>query len=378
MADKSKGQAVLEAWAGWVGSFVRFPDVPSNQAIIMALWALHTWFAPRWPVTCYLHITSDGPGCGKTTLMEVLGALSPAARLVPTLRPLSVCRDIDDHGGVVTYFFDQVEALQEGPVTEERAILLSGYRKGGVHIASGKSFNVYSAKAFASIGDIASDLRSRVALVRLSWGAPSRDWSEAVMVRGGEAAILLGAARGVLPVEGLPAWVVPEFFPKGTREREIFTPLWSIAMALGLDADTLKAVRRGMEDMSEYKRTAETRSYRELVRAPKDERAEYAARALRDLASVLPEATKTHTGHLFSGVAVERMKELDGPWRVFQGRGLDVDTLASLLSSFGVKSEVLGMVKGRAAKKLNGYHRAKVLAALKALEASKVAEGGAA
>jgi hypothetical protein len=373
--EKSKGQIVFEALSAWIGSFVVMGPA---ERIVITLWVMHTWFSARWPVTPYLHVTSEGPGCGKTTLLEVVQPLCCQARLRATLRPLAVVRDIQENQAALpTYLFDQVEALTSTKMSDERAILLQGYRKGGEHgIAVGArqvAFSVYCPKAFASIGDVAGDLRSRVLLLMLRFGAPSRDWSEAMMTRDTEARVLVSGMVAMWQAAGYreaaPAWVMPDWMTG--REREIFAPLWSVACALELDAETIKAVRFAFTDFTEGKKTSESRSYRELVNVVKDERAEYAKRALRDLAAVLPVGDKVHTGNVFSAVAVERMKALDGPWRVFQGRGLDVDTLASLVSGYGVKSEVLGERKGRAAKKLNGYHGRKVREALAKLSGDK-------
>lgn len=376
---RSGGQAVLEAIAGWIGSWVAFPEVPGNQALILALWVLHTWFVGRWPVTAYMHITSDGPGCGKTTLMEVLAALSNNSRVRATLRALSVVRDIEAAGDAgVTYFFDQVEALTHARVSDEQAILLTGYRRGGEHgISVGQkqvAFSTYCAKAFASIGGIARDIRSRSLIVRLGFGVPARDWSDAVMVRGAEAERLLdaaadwfGSSRADFGRKGrLPEWISPKGF--SGREKEIFTPLWSVAMALRLDGAMQAQILTAMEDFAAFKATVADKAYRDVLgnvgEAGKTENQEYSERALRDLAAVLPEASKTATGDIYSAVAVERMREGAGPWRVYKGEGLTVDLLAALLARFAVSPEEVRMQRGRSGKVLKGYKGRKVLLAL--------------
>ncbi len=377
----SNGQRVFEAWAGWISGWIAFPAVPGNQRLLLTLWAMHTWFAPNWPVTAYLHLRSDGPGCGKTTAMKVLGALCPNPRLVPTLRTLSVVRDIEENHGKVTYFFDQVEALQAATkVSEEQAILLTGYQEGATHrVTVGsrqQAFNIYCAKAFACIGDIVDDLRSRSIVVRLSWGQPERDWAEEVMTRKGEAETLAQAFR-TLMADVVPGWTPPEFFARGTREREIFTPLWSVANALKLDAATMRAIRQAMEDSSEFKRTAAKVTYRDLIGVKKDESTAYAERVLRDLVSVLPESSRVATGNIHTAVAIEMLKALDGPWRVFQGRGLDADLLANLLSRFSSVEKGLNvrMVKGRKGQLLKGYNGAQLREALRVLESGGAVVG---
>lgn len=354
----SKGQQVLEALEAWIASWIAFPAVPSGEALIMALWCLHTYFAPRWPATAYVHVTSDGPGCGKTTLMEVCAALALNPRNRPTLRPLSVVRDIEEHANGVTYFFDQVEALGEArKISEEQAILLSGYKMGGEHgITVGQrqvSFSTYCAKMFASIGDIHRDLRSRSIVLRLGYGVPARSWTDSVMVRKGEAETLLRGAREVFD-GNQPTWTPPEWLQG--REREVWTPIYSVALAMGLDGATLRRVRRAADDLIEFKRTAETRSYRDLVAVPKDDRSEYAMRALTDIVAVLTPADKTHTGDIHTADAIDRMKALDGPWRVFKGTGLTADHLAQLLAPFGVEAgKEVRMIRGSKGRLRKGY-----------------------
>jgi hypothetical protein len=49
--------------------------------------------------------------------------------------------------------------------------------------------------------------------------------------------------------------------------------------------------------------------------------------------------------------AVERMRELPtGPWRTFKGAGLTENKLADLLSTFGVHSGKVRMVRGKGAR----------------------------
>lgn len=368
--EKSNGQSLIEALEAWIGSWVSFPAVPSGQPLIAALWALHTWFAPRWPATAYAHITGDGPGVGKSVLLEVLAALSCNPKVRATLRPLEVVRAIGEFDSTVTYFFDEVEKLAHAGASDMRSILTTGYRRGGMHgISVGQKsleFSTYCAKAFASIGDLEDVFRSRSIVFRLTWGVPARSWTDAVMVRGGEAAALLEQAKRVLDANR-PEWTPPTFLQG--REREIWTPLYSVALALNLDPACMRRVRRAIDDFSQFKITAERKSYRDLVGVvDKDAAKEYAVLALRDLASVLPSAGRKSTGHIFTADAIAAMRELDGPWRVYQGQGLDAIKLAGLVSRFGVGPKLLRMERGEKSRVGSGYRGDVVRKALAALE----------
>jgi hypothetical protein len=407
--QKSDGQAMLEAWVAWISSWIVFPEAPLGSSLLMALWAMHTWFTPKWPVTTYVHVTSDGPGCGKSTLMQVLGALSLRPKLRVTMRALSVVRDIEQSANACTYFFDQVEALNAPRITDETSILLSGYEDSGRHgVSVGQrevSFSTYCAKMFACIGAIHPDLRSRTVVVRLTFGAPMRVWSDEVMVRGGEAARLLEMAadwfgsKGFAMRQGVianaPAWVPTPGFTG--RDRQVYTPLWSVAQALELDEETLAAVATAMHDHVAFKQEVEQRSYRDL-RAERGEGADErergdAVQALRDLVSVLPVYGPTTTGNIWSETAVERLKALPitgGKWRMYRGRGLDAVTLAALLRRFEVEDgQTLGggadsnggalvrETRGRKGVLRRGYYGRDVRAALARLEAAQAMKGGA-
>lgn len=355
MAKKSDGQLVLEAWVAFISAWIVFPDVPQGSALLLALWAMHTWFSPKWPTTAYVHVTSDGPGCGKSTLMQVVGALSLRAKLRVTMRALSVVRDIEQSAGAVTYLFDQVEALNAPRINDELSILLSGYEDGGRHgISVGQrevSFSTYCAKMFACIGAIHPDLRSRSIIVPLTYGNPMRVWSDEVMTRGGDVARLLEMASNWFATKGFrfhqgliaqaPAWIPPAGFIG--RDRQVYTPLWSVAQVLDLDVETLNAITTAMHDHIAFKAEVPQQAYRDLrlgrgADTDERERAD-AVQALRDLVSVLPEFGPTTTGHMWSETAVAALKALPhgGKWRMYRGKGLDAITLAGLLKRFEVE-----------------------------------------
>jgi hypothetical protein len=372
MGEKSNGQRMLEAWESWIGSWLAFSPEPMNQALILALWAMHTWFAPSFPATSYLFLTSAGPGCGKTTLLEVLASLSLRPRKRATLRALAVVRDIEENAGATSYFFDQVEALSAVKISDEQAILLTGYKRGGEHgISVGQkqvAFSTYCAKCFAAIGTIARDLESRCLVCKLGYGVPTRSWTDEVMTREDEAKAMLHALGVVLPSAAAVKWVPPSFL--AGREREIGTPIWSVALALGLDGATMARVQEGLVSWFGWKVEAaangEQKSYRDMLsgaEVQRDARREAEKQALRDLAAVLPVADARHTGHVASVRAVELMREYNGAWVRFGGMGLDAMALSALVKPFGLAVDVVRLTKG-AGKQVKGYRADKVRKAL--------------
>lgn len=382
--EKTNGQRLLAAWESWIGSWVSFPAEPGSQALLLALWAMHTWFAASWPATAYLFITSEGPGCGKTTLMEVLARLCLRPRNRATLRALAVVRDIGETDGQVSYFFDQVEALNATKVTDEQAILLTGYRKGGEHgISVGQrqvSFSTYCAKCFACVGSIAKDLESRCLVAKLGYGVPTRSWTDEALTRDAEGKQMLQAMSVVFDGTTMPLpWTVPTFL--SGREKEIGTPIWSVAVALGLDAPTLERVKTGLLAWFAWRaeQGGERKTYRDLIagehggrdEASKAARRRLEVQALRDLSAVMPIADARQTGHIASVRAVELMLEANRSWVRFNGLGLDAVGLSALLAPFGLSPEPVRLVKG-SGRQVKGYDGRKVRKALSLLETPPV------
>lgn len=370
-----QGQAIFEAWVAFLSSFV---VMPAHAARVLALWCMHTYFVPKWPGTVYVHVTAKGPGLGKSTLLEACAALSLNPKMRPTVRALSMCRDIEAVNGACTFFLDQVEALSDDVLNDTITIMLSGQRQGFKHSANGVEYSVYCGKMFGCIGRIHPDLRTRCLVVELDFGVPSRVWSDEVLTRGAEATRLIGLfsafVKGRIGADAVPQWVGADGWTG--REREILTPLWSMALLLDLPAEVLAQLRQDFRDMLEFRKSVEQRSYRDLRADSSTEAArrlerEYAIRALRDLASVLPHRGEKSTGNLWSEHAVERMRALpDGPWRVFRGKPLDAVTLASLVGPYldGQATEVVREVPGKKAVRRNGYHGERVRRAVAALE----------
>lgn len=367
MKIQSVGQSVLIKMAEWLESFTTFPTIPQGQALIAALWCVHTWFAPRWPVTAYAHITADGPGCGKSNLLEELAALSANAKVRSTLRPLEMVRAIqqanEDSGvPVITFFLDEMEKLSHMAAGDARSILTTGYKVGGQHAISvgqkSVEFSTYCAKAFASIGTLDDVFRSRAIVFRLSYGKPARSWSDAILTRKAEAERLIAEMAKALPKQ--PEWIPAEELQG--REREIWTPILSTAKALNLDDETMARVRAAMHDMIEYKITCESKTYRELRTEPKDQERVYAERCLRDVVTVAGSAD-----HIWTAVALAKLLELPAaPWRVFRGKGLDAMSLQALLSAYA-RPEDPKLIK-RHGKAARGYHMAALRSALAKLD----------
>lgn len=336
--ETSKGQALVMRLAGFIARYVSFPgESGAGVSLVLALWAIHTWMYERFSTTPYVVITAPTKGAGKTLCMEVVGLLCRNARMLATLRAPAVVRMIDGFGGAVTFLFDESEKLAGAAASDARSLLASGYRKGGKHaITVGKSFlefSTYAPKMFALIGDLMDVLTDRSIRIELERAKPVGDfnWERAIAERDG-AALAAAVVKWDRERETEIELVQPEFLVG--RDREIWSVLWSIAVALKLDRPTMDLLTRTMADLVAAK-TAPRRRYVDSGEAEAGALAStYGEIALRDLRRVLREGETA----IWSAVAVERMKDLaDGPWRGFKGLGLTSEGLADLLSPFGLR-----------------------------------------
>lgn len=359
------GQNLLERIERYIGRYVALPSDPAGQSLVLALWALHTWLYEHYPATPYLTITAGTKGAGKTLCMEVLSLICRGAHVMATLRPLAMLRVIDVHDGKCTIGVDESEKLTSSAVGDLRSIFTTGYTAGGEHYITTKTreylrFRTFCPKMFALIGDVMDVVRDRAIVVHLRRATPAEDFRATLPTAASEAQAIVAGILGYFRT--IPPLVQPMFLQG--REREIWSPIFSIAAALNLDKATMNRLTSACADMVGLK-SAEARSYFRAEESEVEASARMAGeRAIQDLREVLRDGEQA----IFSAVAVERMRALPtGPWRTFRGRGLDEVTLAGLLNRFGLQTKIVRMHVGkgaRRAKQLNGYRVSDVHAAI--------------
>lgn len=112
----------------FITDYVGLPD--EAYADILALYTIHTHAFNVARTTPYIYITSQGPGSGKTRLMEVMlevckGSQMFAGGTGPTFFTLIEARK-------PTLFIDEVDTIYSGAKNEElRQVLNSGYKHNG-------------------------------------------------------------------------------------------------------------------------------------------------------------------------------------------------------------------------------------------------------
>jgi len=357
-------QKTLEKMEAFIRRYITFPDGLQDQSLVCALWAAHTWIYDRFSATPYLAITAAVRQSGKTILGETLMLLSRNPKMFATLRMLAVVRMIEEYtnSGVagITFYFDEAEKLAGSRAGDERSLLATGYRRGATHpITSGRrtiEFPVYAPKCFILIGDLTGVLKDRSITIRMERAEPARDFHSEHETATPEGLALMQSLfdgiAGDIPHEA------PTFL-RG-RDREIATPLWSLALALGVDKRTRDRLTAILTDLVALKLRAPKRAYRnEDAEVLAQERIS-SSQALADLQRVLRDGERV----IYSAVAVERMLALpDAPWRYYvQGEPLTTIVLAGLLAPFDLKPTP-ERIKG---KQLRGYRCTDIRAAKQA------------
>jgi hypothetical protein len=161
------GDELLGAIAAAIRTHVVMSDAARDAC---ALWVAHTYLLDRMMITPRLAIRSPTKGCGKTTLLDVVGQLVfrplPAAncsassifRVVEGFRPCLLIDEAD------TFLRDNDEL---------RGILNSGHRRGGAVLRNvgddhePRSFATYAACAIALIGQLPGTLADRSVTIDL-------------------------------------------------------------------------------------------------------------------------------------------------------------------------------------------------------------------
>lgn len=104
-----------------------YVDVPEHDAVAIVLWALFSHVYERFYISPRLVLRSPEPGCGKTTLLDLLALLCARGVRWDQGTAASMFRTIDaDHPSLM---IDEVDCLDLAGAIE--LVLRSGYKKNG-------------------------------------------------------------------------------------------------------------------------------------------------------------------------------------------------------------------------------------------------------
>jgi hypothetical protein len=119
---------ILDRIRDLITSYVILPDEAYADAL--ALYVLHTHAFRAAKTTPYIYITSQGPGSGKTRLMEVLIEVCKGGYMFAGMTGPTMFRMIEARRP--TLFLDEVDTIYSGSKNEElRQVLNSGYKHNG-------------------------------------------------------------------------------------------------------------------------------------------------------------------------------------------------------------------------------------------------------
>jgi hypothetical protein len=143
-----------------VSVFARHVDAEPHHLVGVSLWALHTHIYNQYNKSPRLAIRSPVPNCGKSTILDILGAMVwNSKRLIdPTVA--STFRLANSH----TLLIDEVDNMSI--IRNMKAVLNDGHSVGGSVTRTGKdgeviSYPIYGPVALAGIGNLPATLMSR-------------------------------------------------------------------------------------------------------------------------------------------------------------------------------------------------------------------------
>lgn len=346
------GKRIFDALKTWYQGYLYLPD--TRTATMLALWSVGTHLMQRMQSYPYLAICGTRPGCGKTRVLELLQAVCKSAELGTSLRPSYLLAMLHGSGGEATVLWDEAETTRGVGQTFLGELLNAGYRAGQTigRVAGSKvtKYHVFSAKAFALIGQPSPVLASRSLIVRMSPGPVARQYQWATAHE--EGAELARAIETFLAKWGTrdydvltdAAWTVG-------RDQEITSPILGLAQWLTGDEAVIADVRAWLADMIEFRDAAPVVA--QVADATLDREAGYAETLAADIRAIAAETGKPWltTADLLAALRAKATS----PWRAYKGVGLDAIRLAQLMTLFGVTPTQKKIREAGKVQVLRGY-----------------------
>jgi hypothetical protein len=166
LTKKATAEAGANGLEQLVGVLARYVDTKPHYLVGIALWTFHTHIYSWYSKSPRLGILSPVHNCGKSTVLDILGAMVwNSKRLIdPTVA--STFRLANNH----TLLIDEVDNMSI--IRNMRSVLNDGHSLGGCVTRAGtdgevKSYSVYGPVALAGIGRLPATLMSRSIVIRL-------------------------------------------------------------------------------------------------------------------------------------------------------------------------------------------------------------------
>jgi hypothetical protein len=151
--------------------FIRFLALPEYAAVALALWTVHAHAHDATDISPLLGLTSPVMRCGKTTLLEILGALVPRPLPAANLTAAATFRAVEKFRP--TLLVDEADTFLRNS-DELRGILNSGHRRRSAIVVrtvgddyEPRTFSTWCPKVVAMIGSLPTTLADRSIEVRM-------------------------------------------------------------------------------------------------------------------------------------------------------------------------------------------------------------------
>jgi putative DNA primase/helicase len=159
-----------ELLAEVIAALRRYVVMSEGETLATALWIIHAHAFKTFTITPRLAITSPERGCGKTTMLDLLGLLVPRPLLTVNVGAAAVFRAIEK--AQPTLLVDEGDTFLRAD-DSLRGILNSGHRRGGSTLRcvgddhEPRAFSTWSPCAIAMIGRLPDTLEDRSIGIRL-------------------------------------------------------------------------------------------------------------------------------------------------------------------------------------------------------------------
>jgi hypothetical protein len=326
------GAELLERLVWFIRRYVALSE---DQALLSALWIVHTHTLDAADTTPYLNVKSAEKRSGKTRLLEVLSLLAAGSWLTGRVTAAVLVRKVAAVAPAL--LLDESDAAFKGDreyAETLRGVLNAGFRRGGVAslcVGQGanityEDFPVFCPKVIAGIGKLPDTVADRSIPIELRRRRPSEKVERFRLRKVGQEALPIFRdvrAWAQAHLDGLSG-AEPDLPDElDDRAQDIMEPLLAIADEVG----------------GEWPERSRRAAVGLLTGEEREDAESLGVRLLRDVRGVFDEKSSDRlpTGKLLE--ALHAMEE--APWGSLRGEALDARGLARLLKPYGVKPEKL-------------------------------------